>query len=161
MSYAESTGELILCSPNRHSLTALTTRIRSKLDEKGAQYNGPKTPPAISYREVHRFLRHLTEPDSEETPEKRDLDEILFRIADSEEHVRDLVSIVEDESDLFVRELLIVGDDSIRSAFSFDNPDDVFVLATLGQRRHQKGRGFDPYSWDPNLDHIPSHPDGW
>jgi ribosomal protein S10 len=155
MSYSESTGKLTLYSSDRDALDNLTSAIRSNLDKKGAQYNGPINPPPISDHEVHQFLRHLNNPDAKGTPNKKDIKQILFEIAGSDEDIKQLVVTVQNESPIFVRIFKIVGEESIRSAFSFEKPENVFVAATLGKKTHSKGRGYDPYSWDPNIDHIP------
>lgn len=158
MSYSEATGKLILCSADVDSLDALVSTIRSNLDKKGAQYSGPSAH-RLSHQEISQFLRHLDDPESEKTADKNEIKNIFFEIASNNKNINRLALIAQNQSDISIRRIIIVGQESIRDGFSFDKPDDVFVVAVVGQKQHKKGRGYDPYTWDPNVDHIPSYQD--
>ena len=47
----------------------------------------------------------------------------------------------------------------IGMSVSVEPPPSVGILAELDERTY-KHRDYDPATWNPNLDYIPSHPDG-
>lgn len=159
MSYSQSGIDLLFFSTDQEALLDLISDIREKVDKKGGEYKGPMPLPQVDPDLLHAFLLHISDPESEETMERKHFPDWLFDAMDSEEHVEALVSASENESALFARRLEIMGDRVVSSILSLDVPDEVLTVATSIKKTHQKGRN-SPYTWDPSIDHIPSHPDG-
>lgn len=158
MTYSDAKGLLILFSPDRAPLERCTSSVREKLDRKGCEYQGPFTPPPVEWGVLGRFLHYLDDPDDESTGTEDEFQSWLFSIANSEQNVEALVATAEDQETLFSRQFRIFGQDPIAAALKFELPDSVFAAAELSWREHWSGSGHDPTTWDPNVDHIPSHP---
>lgn len=153
MSYADSEVSLHVFSSCRPTLEKYLDQLRDTLETVGGEYEGPATPPKLPNSEVKSFLRHLADPDSDDTKAAEDFPGWIFTIASSEENVDAIVDIAKSNDPLFVRIIRVFGDQAIRSALNTEHPPEVKVVAELGKRTHGKGAGYDPYTYDPNRDH--------
>ncbi|WP_420181828.1 hypothetical protein ACNO8S_09545 [Haloarcula sp. KBTZ06] len=160
MSYSESEGEIIFFSQIRHELDNFSDQFRSEVDAKGSEYLGPYPLPEVDSAELARFLIHIKDPDSDEAPDRDLLEEWLFDIVSNKKNLETLISASEENSSIFGRRYQIFGDHAIKTALSREIPEEVFAAAQIDWQEYDKGSGHDPYTWDPNVDHIPTHPDG-
>lgn len=160
MTYSESKAEIIFFSTNRDELLQFKSQFRDRLDKKGTQYDGPIPLPQVTPGEVTKFLHHINSPEQDNNEDEDLPEEWLFKIATTEENINMLVSASQNNSPLFARQYHIVGSKSVTELLSFDLPEPVYAAVALGKKNHPSGGGHDPYTWNPDLDHIPSHPDG-
>lgn len=159
MSYNNSGIDLLFYSTDQETLHTFSSKFREKLDKKGGEYSGPMTLKTANPGILQAFLLHITDPNSDETADRDDFPEWLFEVLDSEEDLETLVSASMEEQAVFGCQYQIMGDHVVASILSFDLPDEVSSVATSIKKTHQKGNN-DPYTWNPNVDHIPSHPNG-
>jgi hypothetical protein len=161
MSYSEKQARYLLFSSDGGSLEGFTSNLREYYNKKGIQYKGPHDLPTINSEKLILFLDHLHS--STVAEEKNDTSRfpwVLFKIAEDEDHRQFLVEAAKNQSRLYAKEFVIIGQSGIKTALTFNLPDSVFATVTIGKREHTKGKGNSIYTWDPNIDNIPSHPDG-
>jgi len=160
MSYGDSEAELVVFSAKRNRLEVLVDEIQEDIESGGGEFIGPYKPPVVDSNQLREFLTHLQNPDSggEKFDESYNW---LFDVADSEENLEALATIAQNEQPVFARKFNISGGREIKLALSFQLPEEIFATAKVGKKTHQKGNGYDPYTWDPSADTVPSHPDGW
>jgi hypothetical protein len=161
MSYSESEATLLLFSSNRDALEEFNSGVKQQMNKKGGQYDGPMAFPVVKPDELIAFLYHINDPNTERTPSRDELSGWLFDAIDSKPNLDAVITAAKQGNALLTRQYRILGDELIKSALSFDLPNSVNAAVKVGQRKHHKGSGHDPYTWNPNVDHIPSHPDGW
>ena len=160
MSYSEKQAICLLFSSDGKLLENFKSKLREKYDEKGIQYNGPHDKPAIKTNKLILFLDHLhSSTVTEDKNNTTKFPQYLFEIAEDEDNRQMLVEAAKDQSRLYATEFVIVGQNGIKPALTFDLPDSIFATVTIGKREHPKGKGESVYTWDPNIDNIPSHPD--
>lgn len=161
MSYSEKQARCLLFSSDGKLLENFKSKLREKYDKKGIQYNGPHDKPAIKAKKLILFLDHLhSSTVTEDKNNTLEFPHYLFEIAEDEDNRQMLVEAAKDQSRLYAKEFVIVGQSGIKPALTFDLPDSIFATVTIGKREHTKGKGESVYTWDPNIDNIPSHLDG-
>lgn len=151
---------MLLFSPNKHQLVQFVAKHKEKIETKGIEFNGPHPLSKIKSRKLVAFLYHIKYPNKEETLDEKMFPDWLFDAVASDENHEALVKAAEEGSTLHGRQFDILGENNIRPALSFDLPDLVFATVQIGNRALSKGKGKDPYTWDPNIDNVPSHPGG-
>lgn len=159
MSYSESEAKVLFFSSDQHTLNGFSSEFRKPLDEKGMDYKRPLTPPRVKPDNIAYFLKHIKDPDSEDTPSKDQFANWLLDAVDNEENLNMIINASEERKSISARIYKIVGYRSIQTALSFELPDSVGATVQIDQRTHRKGGENSPYTWDPNVDHIPSHSD--
>lgn len=161
MSYSEQQARYLLFSSDGESLEIFTSDLRENYNRKGIQYNGPHDLPTVNPEKLILFLDHINSSTyAEEGNEISKFPWVLFKIAENKNHRQFLVEAAKEKSRLYAKEFVIIGQSGIKPALKFDLPDSVFATVTIGKREHPKGKGNSVYTWDPNIDNIPSHPDG-
>jgi len=159
MSYSESGIDILFFSSDRDTLQAFNDEFREHVDTKGGEYKGPFKPKTVSPGLLHSFLLHINDPEAENTGSRDDYPDWLFDALDSEAHLETMIDASWNEEGLFARRYEIMGDHVVSSVLSVDVPEEVMTVATTIKKTHRKGNK-SPYTWNPNVDHIPSHPDG-
>lgn len=159
MPYSQPEGAATFFSHDRDILLEFNSEIRGQLDDAGGEYEGPFPFPQIDMDQVDRFLICITQSDDNGTDIQNEFPDWLFEVARSSENRELLVEASKLDRGLYARGYRFVGDRIVKVGFSVEPPPSVGVLAELDQRTHKKG-DYDPATWNPNLDHIPSHPDG-
>jgi hypothetical protein len=159
MSYSETEGSVMFYSYDRSSLMEFDSLLREKLDESGSQYKGPSSLPKVDPDTVDWFLLYISHPDSSDWDWGSNLPNWLFEVAKNEENRELLLEASKSDNGFYARSYTLIGHRAIEAAFSLEPPSSIGIIAELGQRTHRKG-GKGPVTWDPNVDHIPSHPDG-
>jgi hypothetical protein len=159
MSYSESEGVAKFFSYDRGELMEFNSQLREKLDESGGQYEGPWTLPNVDADTVDWFLLYISHPDSGDWDWGSGFPNWLFEVAKNGESREILLEASKSDNGFYARGYNLIGNRAIKTAFSLEPPSSIGVIAELGQRTHGKG-GDRPVTWNPNVDHIPSHPDG-
>lgn len=154
MSYSESMGVLFLISDDSGELQTFVDELREELEKMGSQYEGPIPLPQVTQQDLTRFIRHIENPDSEETADAENLPNWLFSAVKSEDDLDFLAQAAESGTRIFGRQINIYGDEVIATILSNDVPENITVTAELGKKTHGKGGGNSPYTYDPNVDHV-------
>ena len=163
MSYSESGIDLLFISSNHDALERFNSGFRKKIEKKGGQYDGPTPLPKVKPELLDSFLLYISDSESGKTVGLSDYPDWLFDALDSEEHLDMMVSTSKNNDPLYARRYQIMGEHVTSSVLSFDLPEEIMAVATSTQKTHLKSHQKDvqgTYTWDPNVDHIPSHPDG-
>lgn len=160
MSYGQSEAEILLFSTCQTSLNELVSEIRANLEKKGAEYSGPAAYPTVNPDRLGFYLYHLKYPEADAEFNEIEYESWLFDVLEDEEHLRAMVQAAEEEDALFSRKFRVYGEKPIRETLKLLSSDKVYATVELGHRSHQKQKS-SPYGWDPDLDNVPSHPDGW
>ena len=155
MSYGEPEAILIIFSADRSGLQNVVDGIRKELERKGSEYQGPINHERVKHGKLRQFLRHIDDPDSDRTAGAENLPDWLFDAVKSDEHVDALLDAAESKNGVSGHEIRIVGNDSIGSILSrIDVPQGICVAAVIGPKRYGKGSGNDPYTYNPNVEHV-------
>jgi len=133
--------------------------LRDKLDKTGGPYEGPMTLPQIDRKQIDRFLLYIFNSELDEAADDDEFPHWIFELARDKENREMLLTASKDDCGLYARRYNFLSERTVKVGFSLEPPSSVGVIAQLDKRTHGKGKD-GPVTWDPNVDHIPSHPGG-
>ena len=159
MSYSQPEGSATFFSYNRSKLMEFDSTLRNQLDKTGGSYEGPMPLPQVDQEQIDRFLLSILNSDSNGTADNDEFPHWLFELARDDESREILLTASKNDCGLHGRRYNFLDKRTVKVGFSLEPPSSVGVIAQLDKRTHGKGGG-GPVTWNPNVDHIPSHPDG-
>jgi len=160
MSYGQSEAKIQLFSTCQASLDELVSEIKATLDKKGAEYSGPAAHPTVDPDKLRFYLYHVKYPEADAEFNNVNYEHWLSDVLEDEENLKAMLQAAEEGDALCARSFRVYGEKVIRETLESLSSDKVHATVELGHRSHQKQES-SPYGWDPDLDNIPSHPDGW
>lgn len=148
----ESRTTIVAASAGRGSLLDYVSAVRDRLDAGGLEYKGPAAPPNVSHEPVESFLRYRSDPGAETTPDEPPVPEWVLTIGRNESGIAILRTAVDRAVHVFGRQFQVFGQRGAEAALDVDIPEDIAV--SVGTRPLDRGQGCDPYTYDPNVDHV-------
>ena len=136
-----------------------TSSLNNKLNKTGGLYKGPMSLSPINRKQVDQFLLYIFNSELDEATDDDEFPHWIFELAKDKKNREILLTASKNDCWICARSYNFLSKRTVKIGFSSESPSSVGVIAQLDKRAYKKGKG-GPVTWDPNVDHIPSHPDG-